>query len=607
LGLSDSTVLNPVLLVAGPKIYQLNVVDSNQCKAAVEVKFGDGILTSKAKADTLKGCKPLTINFENKSYRSEKSTWFWGNGDSTLSNSGNMSFTFQQAGLFKVVLKAENDTACQKIDFDTLLVQVFDLPLFSDTLIRFCENGSQILKAAKNQGISFKWTPSFGLNDSILKEPVFIIAEPRLFSVSISDSNFCSVSAKVDVRDGRLKSEFAVGILNPCAPVIVDLNNLSTNPQRSRWIWDSDSVEVLENETTPIFFNKAGVFKIKLKVFSDSACNVFSESEKEIVLGGVPAIPMVTFPFCPGDSVVLNVLKSSGYQYVWPGFTIPDKKDSSQAKIFAVDTVNFSVGIQDSLKCTGFQNFSLIPSKPRASFEINSLFEICTDRLQYEFKANVTLPSTIYTWKIADTTLLSGINQLYIFKNRGIFPIQLIVNTSNCRDTAISNLIVNDSALVLEPKFEFLQQLLGCNELPFVSVKSQSIGADKVVWNWDEKSTVNSDPQIVIKTPQTLEMNLLVYNGLCSKSLTKSIEVNPINPSNLLTANGDGKNDVFVIEHLPAKSKLKIKNRWGEEIFSTDNYQNNWSPPEEFSTGFYLLELPNGQSCTSWIHVEKGR
>jgi gliding motility-associated-like protein len=45
---------------------------------------------------------------------------------------------------------------------------------------------------------------------------------------------------------------------------------------------------------------------------------------------------------------------------------------------------------------------------------------------------------------------------------------------------------------------------------------------------------------------------------------------------NVITPNGDGINDLFEIQDLPANTVVIIINRWGNVVFLSDNYQNNW-------------------------------
>ena len=45
---------------------------------------------------------------------------------------------------------------------------------------------------------------------------------------------------------------------------------------------------------------------------------------------------------------------------------------------------------------------------------------------------------------------------------------------------------------------------------------------------------------------------------------------------NVLTPNGDMVNDLFFIANLPDNTEVTILNRWGNIVFSSTNYQNNW-------------------------------
>ena len=84
---------------------------------------------------------------------------------------------------------------------------------------------------------------------------------------------------------------------------------------------------------------------------------------------------------------------------------------------------------------------------------------------------------------------------------------------------------------------------------------------------------------------------------------------NAISSYNIITPNGDQKNDVLVIDNIqlyPGNS-LTIFNRWGREVYKTANYENNWGMDAGITAGnyFYLLTLPNGTSQKNWFEVVK--
>ena len=76
--------------------------------------------------------------------------------------------------------------------------------------------------------------------------------------------------------------------------------------------------------------------------------------------------------------------------------------------------------------------------------------------------------------------------------------------------------------------------------------------------------------------------------------------VDGVNPPNIFTPNGDNINDFFVVENLEffEGSSLSVFNRWGELIFQSDDYRNNWDGttyvgrPLNDGVYFYILKVP---------------
>lgn len=86
----------------------------------------------------------------------------------------------------------------------------------------------------------------------------------------------------------------------------------------------------------------------------------------------------------------------------------------------------------------------------------------------------------------------------------------------------------------------------------------------------------------------------------------KSVEVSPdLFIPNVITANGDGKNDYFVvrgIEQYPGSS-LDVFNRWGAQVYRSSNYTNNWGGAG-LTAGIYYYVLKINMSRA--VKVYKG-
>jgi gliding motility-associated-like protein len=78
---------------------------------------------------------------------------------------------------------------------------------------------------------------------------------------------------------------------------------------------------------------------------------------------------------------------------------------------------------------------------------------------------------------------------------------------------------------------------------------------------------------------------------------------------NVITANGDGVNDLFEIQNLPDNTEVIILNRWGNLVFSSGNYQNNWNGKDtsgkELVDGVYTYKFKTetGKTGHGFVHL----
>ena len=88
--------------------------------------------------------------------------------------------------------------------------------------------------------------------------------------------------------------------------------------------------------------------------------------------------------------------------------------------------------------------------------------------------------------------------------------------------------------------------------------------------------------------------------------------IEPFRIPNVITPNGDGKNDVFEIKGLDkySNNSIIIFNRYGDHVFERDDYSNDWDASGLVGgTYFYILRVTGVQGDTTefkgWIQVIK--
>lgn len=121
---------------------------------------------------------------------------------------------------------------------------------------------------------------------------------------------------------------------------------------------------------------------------------------------------------------------------------------------------------------------------------------------------------------------------------------------------------------------------------------------NNIIWNTGSQATS-------ITVAESGMYTFTVGNGCPGQEASDSISVEfincQINYPNIFTPNGDGMGDELVFEHLELYNNvhLLIFNRWGNKVYESDNYQNDWrgtlkDTDRKLSSGtyYYVITIP---------------
>jgi gliding motility-associated-like protein len=111
---------------------------------------------------------------------------------------------------------------------------------------------------------------------------------------------------------------------------------------------------------------------------------------------------------------------------------------------------------------------------------------------------------------------------------------------------------------------------------------------------WQDNSTENT-----LTVTQSGEYTVQVSNGNCTS--TGKIQVQFLDPDlmeipNVITPNHDHANEFFVVKNGFGKIYLTIYNRWGKQVYSSKDYQNDWNAAG-LSNGAYFYYLSGESPC----------
>lgn len=132
--------------------------------------------------------------------------------------------------------------------------------------------------------------------------------------------------------------------------------------------------------------------------------------------------------------------------------------------------------------------------------------------------------------------------------------------------------------------------------------------AERPVWFKDNVEIQEfHETNLVVTDSATYYVSVENFCGVVQSEI---IQLHPVTPNtltipNIITPNGDGKNDFLILDKAINGSSIQIFNRWGEILFSDENYQNTWSG-QGVSSGTYYFYLINSclpKPLKGWIVV----
>lgn len=220
------------------------------------------------------------------------------------------------------------------------------------------------------------------------------------------------------------------------------------------------------------------------------------------------------------------------------------------------------------------------------------------------------VPGTTFNWAGNDLASGTGSTITDNTADTGITPMvvtyKVVGNANGCNsDTIKATGIINPYPIVTITGTDTLS--IGHSEI----LSTTAPGGCSYYWTPATGLSCNRCPNPVASPTVTTTYTLDVIDSEgCEMVKTFTILVldNQIIIPNVITPNGDNKNDLFVIRGLDfyPNSQLTIYDRWGKKIYTSSNYQNNWDGSGQ-SDGvyYYVFVLPTGKKFAGYIQIIK--
>lgn len=554
--------------------------DSNEswnCNAAgVKIKFDASPVYAQAQvAPSDFSCDiPFTVNFTSSS--TNATSHYWDFGDGTNSTQMNPTKTYTAAGIYEVLYIATNPTSCNVHDTARLTIEVNPEIEVVDTVNTQSCSGSasgaiELWVGGGSPTFTYAWQHG-------PTTPVIVGLTAGTYTVTVTDSKGCTEIGQFDVIVGD-SLDGTISKKDPSCSYLDDgeaTANILGGTSPFDYLWST-------SETTKAIGNLSpGVYSVT--IVDSIGCS----TQMSTVIDPTAALSasITASDVCLGDSVYAIAGSLGGLYYVWH-----DGSTNDTLLVKPSGDTTLTVIVSDS-SCadTATVNISTLPA-PEVTIEGPDL--VCKNETEVVLTA-VSATGTSFVWSNGATS-----NPIVVSPtDPGPYTV-VATNAAGCKNAIASNSFTFTYDPDPEADFDTTTVLTSFEKI--VDFMDQSIGA--VSWHWDfgdGNTSTDQNPSNDYDISGDYEVTLIVEseNG-CIDTAKINVEVpeRVIIPNVFTPGNGDGHNDVFIIQTLGLMEyELTIFNRWGMEIFRSGNSRLAWNgrthsgDPVPSGTYYYLLK-----------------
>jgi len=209
-------------------------------------------------------------------------------------------------------------------------------------------------------------------------------------------------------------------------------------------------------------------------------------------------------------------------------------------------------------------------------------------------------------WNFGDgSETWSLTSPLHRFANTGSYTITLTIFADDGATNVFSSII--EIKALPEPKISATpDSVITAGETTVLALDQNY---SEYLWSNDATT-----PSIEVIKNELFWVKIKDSNGCIGSDSIQIVvvsEENPISPlNNIVTPNNDGINDFFEIKNInnpdiyPYPFKVVIYNIWGNKIYETSQYQNEWNGLDnDAGTYYYLIQTANKKDKKGSINV----
>ncbi len=527
------------------------------------------------------GCAPLDVEFTNFSLGS--TTYYWNFGDGQVSNAQSPSHVYTGAGNFTAQLIASNGCA---YDTSNITITVYPKPNVSFNVQQssLCTNEDFVFVNSSVQLSNVVWSFGDGTGSNVYS-PTHDYSTAGTFVVSLvgsSSVNGCLDTAyqTINVIQGP-DLQYDEYVFEGCLPQTIQFNELSNTATSAVWDFDDGTQGIGPSATHT--YTSAGTFAPVVIAQNAFGCTDTATFTVIVHPNPIAAFQLSDVAICDLPvNISTNNLSQGAVSYSWDfdnGTTSVLNAPQVTYVLSGLYEVSLIAYNQFGCADTAYENVNVLP-RPVANFTPD-LTSGCED-LTINF-TNTSSGATSYLWEFGDSTSVQAVSPGHTYYNPGTYSVSLIAyNDFGCADTItyenlINVFLVPQAGFSVSPAEFFIDEPLISliNTANFYETGEYIFGTGEIY----DISTMSYNFNVPDSGNYMITQIVYTETG-CVDTATAWVHVSlapTLYVPNAFTPDLDGENDEWIPVASGFKSiTVRVFNRWGEEIFVTNDLTNKW-------------------------------
>ncbi|TVR77751.1 MAG: PKD domain-containing protein [Chitinophagaceae bacterium] len=489
------------------------------------------------------GCPPLTTNFNNTTVapNSTVASWSWNFGDGNTSTAETPTHTYQNPGVYTVVLTVTDTFGCTNSRTRNNYIRVTKpRPSFTlaDSIYCLGQDIQFTNTSQTTNNATYSWDFGDG-NTSTAQNPVHSYNSYGSFDVTLTvvDNNGCD--STITINNAVLIEDPVVDFVSDtafatCPPLLVNFIDSSSYALPAvGWQWDFGNNSSSTNQNSSIIYSVPGSYDVTLiTTFSNGCVDSITKPQFIEILGPTADIDFNPNFGCPPLDVFFEANSQNAVDIIW------DFGDGNVE--FAGDTITHTywntgtftplVILTDSSGCV-FVEVASAPIQidtPFAGFYSDVNFVCAPAQVSFFDTSASVIPVESYLWDFGDGNTDTVQNPQHWYDTSGTFTVSLtITNIFGC-----SNVILKDIVIFPQPEAAFtVSDTIVCDPalLSFQNLSSADTSISVNLWNFgDNTISILENPQHAYATEGFYNVSLIVTDDLgCSDTATQEIIIYP--------------------------------------------------------------------------------